>query len=54
MYARPYRDPHDEQECIRCGLLRSDCVCCPRDPSTEEIERSRAQRLTRREQELTR
>jgi hypothetical protein len=43
------RDPNDERECVACGLLLSDCVCCPRYPTAEELERAREARLVRAE-----
>jgi hypothetical protein len=43
------RDPHDERECVACGLLVSDCVCVPREPTAYEIELAREERLSQAE-----
>jgi hypothetical protein len=43
------RDPLDETECVRCGMLRSDCCCTLREPTREEAELGRHARMTRSE-----
>ncbi len=45
------RDPHDERECLICGLLLSSCTCCPREPSADELDLGRHARMTRAELE---
>lgn len=40
----------EESECARCGLLASRCLCRRRhEPTREELEEAREQRLTRAE-----
>jgi hypothetical protein len=42
-------DDFDEIECPTCGLQLSGCTCNRQPPSEEELEASRAQRLTQAE-----
>lgn len=38
-------EEHGEPECAVCGLLSSDCVCCSDEPTAEELELGRQERL---------
>lgn len=40
-----------EPECIRCGLLESDCTCTLHEPTPEDLEIAREERLSRLERE---
>ncbi len=42
------REPGAEAECPLCGLLASDCAC-PREPTREELEQAREERLAQAE-----
>jgi hypothetical protein len=46
-------DPHDERECPRCALLLSGCTC-NKEPTPEQLESAREERLVRAEQRTRR
>ena len=42
-------DENDERECLLCGCLLSGCTCNKREPTPEEIEAAREERLSQHE-----